>query len=47
MFPKGSELKSQFDEALKTILENGTYAEIYQKWFGTEPNVELLLEIAE
>lgn len=43
MFPKGSELKEKVDEALKAIIENGTYAEIYKKWFGTEPNVEALL----
>ncbi|MGA0525633.1 glutamine ABC transporter substrate-binding protein GlnH, partial [Escherichia coli] len=23
--------------ALKTLLENGTYNEIYKKWFVTEP----------
>ncbi|EDH6297158.1 TPA: transporter substrate-binding domain-containing protein, partial [Escherichia coli] len=23
--------------ALKTLRENGTYNEIYKKWFGTEP----------
>ncbi|EPY6028265.1 TPA: glutamine ABC transporter substrate-binding protein, partial [Escherichia coli] len=22
---------------LKTLRENGTYNEIYKKWFGTEP----------
>ncbi|WP_243388293.1 basic amino acid ABC transporter substrate-binding protein [Bacillus kexueae] len=43
MFPKGSELKEKFDEALTKVIENGTYAEIYKEWFGTEPNVEGLL----
>lgn len=43
MFPKGSELVAEFDEALKAVIENGKYAEIYQKWFGTEPNVDALL----
>ncbi|MBB6176222.1 polar amino acid transport system substrate-binding protein [Anoxybacillus tengchongensis] len=42
MFPKGSELKQKVDEALKKVIENGTYAEIYKKWFGTEPNIESL-----
>ncbi|UVJ46041.1 glutamine ABC transporter substrate-binding protein GlnH [Pseudomonas sp. LS1212] len=36
-FPKGSELREQVNAALKTIRANGTYAQIYQKWFGTEP----------
>ncbi|MFD1739645.1 basic amino acid ABC transporter substrate-binding protein [Bacillus salitolerans] len=44
MFPKGSELKPKFDEALKTVIENGTYAELYKKWFGKEVNVEELLK---
>ncbi|WP_456276743.1 basic amino acid ABC transporter substrate-binding protein [Bacillus sp. AK128] len=43
MFPKGSPLKAEFDEAIKTVIENGTYAEIYKEWFGKEPNVEELL----
>lgn len=49
MFQKDSEYRSIINEALKTIMENGTYEEIYAKWFGEEdkPNVELLLEIAE
>ena len=42
MFPKGSELKAEFDEALNTIFENGTYAEIYKEWFGSEPDIETL-----
>jgi glutamine transport system substrate-binding protein len=43
MFPKGSELKAEFDAAIKTVIENGTYTEIYQKWFGKEPNVDEIL----
>lgn len=39
MFPKGSELKAQVDAALKTVIENGTYADIYEKWFGEKPDV--------
>lgn len=42
MLPKGSELKSELDEAINAIYENGTYAEIYKEWFGTEPDVENL-----
>ncbi|WP_224717876.1 glutamine ABC transporter substrate-binding protein GlnH [Pectobacterium versatile] len=37
-FPKGSnELRGKVNGALKTLRENGTYAEIYKKWFGVEP----------
>ena len=37
-FPKGSdELRDKINGALKTLRENGTYNEIYKKWFGTEP----------
>lgn len=42
MFPKGSELKAEFDEALNALYDNGKFAEIYEKWFGTEPNIEEL-----
>ncbi|MDQ0114155.1 basic amino acid ABC transporter substrate-binding protein [Paenibacillus harenae] len=43
LFPKGSELKAKLDPAIKAILENGTYTEIYQKWFGEEPNIDNVL----
>jgi glutamine transport system substrate-binding protein len=43
MFPKGSELKSKVDEALKKVIESGKYEEIYEKWFGSKPNVDNLL----
>ncbi|MGM3189473.1 glutamine ABC transporter substrate-binding protein GlnH [Dickeya dadantii subsp. dieffenbachiae] len=37
-FPKGSdELRNKVNGALKTLRDNGTYAALYQKWFGTEP----------
>lgn len=36
-FPKGSELVGKVNAALKTLRENGTYAEIYTKWFGVAP----------
>ncbi|PLR96927.1 basic amino acid ABC transporter substrate-binding protein [Bacillus sp. T33-2] len=42
MFPKGTKLKADFDKAINTILENGTYAEIYKKWFGTEADIDQL-----
>lgn len=43
LYPKGSDLKAKLDPAIKTVIENGTYAEIYQTWFGEEPNTESLL----
>lgn len=35
--PKDSENVEIVNEALATMFEDGTYAEIYQKWFGDEP----------
>ncbi|MGM8212146.1 transporter substrate-binding domain-containing protein [Virgibacillus sp. W0430] len=36
-FPKGSEIRDKIDEALTTLKENGTYDDIYEKWFGDRP----------
>lgn len=36
-FPKDSELVDPVNQALQEIKEDGTYAEIYEKWFGQEP----------
>jgi len=36
-FPKGSKLVSKVNAALKELRADGTYAELYRKWFGTEP----------
>lgn len=50
LFPKGSELKADFDEAIKKVFENGTYEKIHQDWFGTKPDMEKLKaeqEVAE
>ena len=35
--PKDSENLSLINDALATMIEDGTYDEIYQKWFGDEP----------
>ena len=35
-----AELLRQLNAGLHTIKENGTYAEIYRKWFGKEPPAE-------
>lgn len=48
MFAKDSELVETFNEALKTIMENGTYEEIFKKWFpNIEPKTDVLLGLAE
>lgn len=36
-FPKDSELRDQFDDALTALKENGTYDDIYEEWFGDRP----------
>ncbi|MGI8315987.1 glutamine ABC transporter substrate-binding protein [Halobacillus mangrovi] len=33
-FPKGSELVGDVNEALQTLIDNGTYDDIYEEWFG-------------
>lgn len=43
LLPKGSELKAKLDPAIKAVLENGKYTEVYKKWFGEEPNIDQLL----
>jgi glutamine transport system substrate-binding protein len=47
LFPKGSELVEEFNTALNTVLDNGTYTKIYKEWFGIEPNIEILKEQQE
>ncbi|WP_430090284.1 basic amino acid ABC transporter substrate-binding protein [Paenibacillus cisolokensis] len=47
LLPKGSELKAKLDPAIKTVIENGKYAEIYEKWFGETPDITVLQEAAE
>ncbi|MFM1655615.1 glutamine ABC transporter substrate-binding protein GlnH [Brevibacillus sp. B_LB10_24] len=36
-FPKGSELRAKVDAALEKLMENGTYDQLYEKWFGEKP----------
>jgi glutamine transport system substrate-binding protein len=43
-YPKGSDLKAKLDPAIKKVLENGTYAKVFKKWFGEEPNVDVILK---
>ena len=42
MFPKDSALVEKVNTALNHLYENGKYAEIYQKWFKKEPNLDEL-----
>jgi glutamine transport system substrate-binding protein len=42
MFTKGSKIKADFDKALNEVLDNGTYAEIYNKWFKIDPDIQIL-----
>ncbi|SDM59078.1 basic amino acid ABC transporter substrate-binding protein [Bacillus sp. OK048] len=42
MFVKGSKIRADFNKALNEILDNGTYAEIYKKWFKVDPNIQIL-----
>ncbi|ULJ72268.1 glutamine ABC transporter substrate-binding protein GlnH [Rhizobium gallicum] len=38
-FPKGSELVAKVNAALANMKKDGRYAEIYKKWFATEPKL--------
>ncbi|QHW35076.1 basic amino acid ABC transporter substrate-binding protein [Paenibacillus rhizovicinus] len=42
-YPKGSELKAELDPAIKAVIENGTYADLYKKWFDEVPDTTRLL----
>ena len=35
--PSGSELVEPINQALLELREDGTYAQIYRKWFGENP----------
>jgi len=47
MFPKGSSVVNEFNSAITTVLQNGEYTQIYTNWFGSTPNVALLLAAGE
>lgn len=42
LYPKGSELQKKLEPAIKAVLENGAYTELYKKWFGEEPDMKNL-----
>jgi glutamine transport system substrate-binding protein len=35
---KGSKHMNDINKALQTVIDNGTYAELYEKWFGVKPS---------
>ena len=43
-FPKGDPLVAQFDEAIKELEEDGTIAELTEKWVGTDESAKTLPE---
>lgn len=42
LFKKGSGLVGEINSALKTVIDNGKYSEIYEKWFGVSPDLEII-----
>ncbi|MDX8045210.1 basic amino acid ABC transporter substrate-binding protein [Gracilibacillus sp. S3-1-1] len=42
LLPKDSEIETDIDAALQAIIDNGTYSEIYEKWFEVEPDLDAL-----
>lgn len=40
LFKKGNSLSSDINNALKTVIDNGTYSKIYEKWFGASPDID-------
>jgi polar amino acid transport system substrate-binding protein len=46
VFLPGNPLKAEIDAAIKTVLDSN-FASIYQKWFGTTPDVALLIKAGQ
>ncbi|PTL37592.1 amino acid ABC transporter substrate-binding protein [Alkalicoccus saliphilus] len=46
-FPEDSEIREDVNDALAEMMEDGTYAEIYEEWFGNEPNLDDLADSPE
>lgn len=42
MFPKNSPYRSDYNTALKKIIDNGEYTKIYLKWFDNKPALNLI-----
>lgn len=39
-FPDGSELREKVNGVLEEMMEDGTYDELYEKWFGKRPEAQ-------
>ncbi len=46
-FPEDSEIREDVNEALAEMMEDGAYAEIYEEWFGNEPDLDDLADSPE
>lgn len=44
MFPKKSVYRSDYNKALKALIDNGQYTKIYSKWFKNKPALNLIKE---
>ncbi len=42
MFPKGSQLVPDFNKGIQKVVDNGTYTQIFNKWFGKDPNLDVI-----
>ncbi len=42
LFKKGNKFVGDFNVALKAVIDNGTYAEIYEQWFDVSPDLEVI-----
>ena len=46
LFKKGNEFVDDFNIALKAVIENGKYTEIYEHWFDVSPEIEIIQELS-
>ncbi|GHH99405.1 basic amino acid ABC transporter substrate-binding protein [Neobacillus kokaensis] len=46
LLKKGSKLSGEINQALKTVIDNGTYTKIYEKWFGISPDIEVIKSLS-
>lgn len=42
LFKKGNDFVEEFNIALKTVIDNGKYSEIYERWFEVSPELEII-----
>lgn len=42
LLKKGSSLGGELNRALKTVIDNGKYTEIYEQWFGVSPDLDII-----